>query len=390
MNSEAHAPLGESQAFLASEAEYLKKRKFHGSPRAKKIQFLADQQLYENSEIDTSRAEIASLFPSVEAMAEAESELEVKISKITKDLHESLEQLGYKYEEKEWTMIYAPFESTLDYAVRVVGKTHGNFTDEIQKHIKIEKFNQQELHEWVEQGGYSFKEQKWIQEEANDFWKKKVMKWQNFECAHPMCKRKAHTADGFPLYHDEDGEANFSSWHFKQKRSKKEGFGFHSTPQRADYLNMGGYCEDCFKGEQPITRTFKISTRLNDRYEKYAKSKPNTTFTSFITNAFHQKLIEYEEEYYYKEYADFFLTILAMYNDKENDDDFAEKIIHFLKFYNPPMRVIMTDDEINSESSNEDIANFLRSMRDAEIKTLINNKRAGYGNYENNFEEFKE
>ena len=61
-----------------------------------------------------------------------------------------------------------------------------------------------------------------------------------------------------------------------------------------------------------------------------------------------------------------------------------------MKFYNPPMRVIMTDDEINSESSNEDIANFLRSMRDAEIKTLINNKRAGYGNYENNFEEFKE
>lgn len=391
MNSETHAPLEESQAFLASEAEYLKKRKFFEAPRANKIKFLAEQQQPKNSEIDTLRVKIASLISDAKAHAEAKSELEVKISKITKDLHESLEELGYKYEEKEWTMVYAPFESSWHYAVVVIGRTHGNFTDQISEYIEQENFNQQQLHEWVEQCGHSFKEQKWIQEEASDFWKKEVMKRQDFECAGLNCKRISHNLqEGFFLYLDEDASPKFSPWKFKQKKSKKGGHGFHSSKQIADYRNMEGYCEDCYKDEQLITRTFRISTRLNDRYEKFAKSKPNATFTSFITKAFHKELSNYEEEYYYKEHADFFLTILAMYNDKENDDDFAEKIIHFFKFYNPPMREIWTDDEINSYSSNEDTANWLRKKRNEDIKTLINNKRAGYGNYENNFEEFTE
>jgi len=389
MNSETHAPLEESRAFLASEAEYLKKRKFFESPRAKKIQFLAEQQRYENSKIDTLRAGIASLFSDAKARAEAKSELEVKISKITKDLHESLEQLGYKYEEKEWTMVYAPFESSRNYAVRY-GRKHDNFTDQIPKFIEQEHFNQQRLHEWVEQEGHSFKEQKWIQEEASDFWKKIVIKRQNFVCDGRRCEMKAHNQrEGFLLYLDEDGTPIFSPWYFKQKKSKKEGFGFHTTKQHANYGNLAGYCEDCYKDEQLITKTFKIRAGLNNRYLKFAESN-HISFTSFATKALNEKINNSETLYYYKEYADFFLTILAMYNDRENDDDFAEKIIHFFKFYNPPMGEIKADDEIDSKSSNDDTAKFLKQIRDENIQALINNKRAGYGNYENNFEEFKE
>ena len=118
MNRKAHASLEESRQFVFSQAVYLKKRRFHNSPRANKMRHLANNLRQQDLEIHQSKADIAALFPDAKAQDEAKQELEAKILMTTKYFHESLEKLGYKYEEKEWTMVYAASDLSQSFVKR--------------------------------------------------------------------------------------------------------------------------------------------------------------------------------------------------------------------------------------------------------------------------------
>ena len=101
MNRKIYASLEESRQFVISQARYLSTPRFHNNYRAIKIQNLAHNLRQQDSEIGRLKADIAALFPDAKAQDDAKQELEAKILMRVKDLHESLEQLGYRYEEKE-------------------------------------------------------------------------------------------------------------------------------------------------------------------------------------------------------------------------------------------------------------------------------------------------
>ena len=394
MNRKAHASLEESRQFVFSQAVYLKKRRFHNSPRANKMRHLANNLRQQDLEIHQSKADIAALFPDAKAQDEAKQELEAKILMTTKYFHESLEKLGYKYEEKEWTMVYAASDLSQSFVKREKRKSSKeeemkNFNDKMSE--RMEDLSQERLHEYIEESGYSFKEGKWIEEEANDFWKNLVLTEQEQECFGKNCNRKGvNLRDGFLIRLDNDGSPEFEPWCFRQIKPKKEGYGFHSYPNVVDYKNMAGFCPSCNEGEKSRVRPVRIKNADYDRYLKYAK--PRTyTFTSLVIEAMNEKLEDIKHENDYKEKSESFLHLLTMYNDKKNNEDFAEKIIHFFKFYTPPRpEVWKSDDEIDSEFSDESTREWFKDWRDQHFRNQVNKEQAGYGNYENNFEEFKE
>lgn len=382
MNRKAYAPLEESRQFVISQAKYLSAPRFHNNFRAIKIKNLAYNLRQQDSEIDNSKADIAALFPDAKAQDEAEQELEAKILMIVKDLHESLEQLGYRYEEKEWTMVYAASDLSQSFVEREKRKHTVEievFNNKMSE--RIESLSQKRLHEYIEEYGYSFQEGNWIAEVVTEDWKNTILERQKFRCAGERCNRQGLSLkQGFP--------PPTSLWHFKQvNRNKNKGFGFHSRKQSLDYKNVAGYCEDCFDGEKTRVGTIRFQQSDFDRYHSL-KDSTTTDFSSFVRKAVRRELYGLGEERFYEEYANFFIDILRMYNTKENNEDFTDKINDFFKFYTPPCYEEEMESNLNHPNSRT--ADFLKMVHQEHIDYLRSTKQAGYGRYEDNFEEFKE
>jgi len=382
MNRKTYAPLEESRQFVISQARYLSTPRFRNNHRAIKIKNLAHNLRQQDSEIGRLKADIAALFPDAKAQDEAKQELEAKILMRVKDLHESLEQLGYKYEEKEWTMVYA----TSDLSRSFVEREKRKHTVEIEvfnnkMSERMESLSQQRLHEYIEEYGYSFQEGKWIAEVLIEDWKKEILNRQKFRCAGKRCNRQGLSLiEGFP--------PPTSKWHFKQvNANKNKGYGFHSKQQRLDYLNVAGYCEDCIEGEKTKLGTIRFQQSDFDRYHSL-KDSTTTDFSSFVRKAVRRELYDMAEVRFYEEYANFFIDILRMYNTKENNEDFTDKINDFFKFYTPPYEFEEID--ARSDYPNSRIADFLKGAHKEHIDYLRSTNEAGYGRYEDNFEEFKE
>ena len=382
MNRKTYASLEESRQFVISQARYLSTPRFHNNYRAIKIQNLAHNLRQQDSEIGRLKADIAALFPDAKAQDDAKQELEAKILMRVKDLHESLEQLGYRYEEKEWTMVYAASDLSQSFVEREKRKHTVEievFNNKMSE--RMESLSQQRLHEYIEEYGYSFQEGNWIAEVVTEDWKNMILDRQEFRCAGERCNRQGLSLkQGFP--------PPTSNWHFKQvNTNKNKGYGFHSRKQRLDYKNVAGYCEDCIEGEKTRVGTIRFQQSDFDRYHSL-KDSTTTDFSSFVRKAVRISLYELGEERFYEEYANFFIDILRMYNTRENNEDFTDKINDFFKFYTPPCEEEEIDARLNHPNSRT--ADFLKRAHKDHIDYLRSTKQAGYGRYEDNFEEFKE
>jgi len=388
-NSNGYVPYEESRTFLVSEARKMRKFSRHNT-RAEHIKQLVKQLEHHEEEIEILKANTAALYPDSHAQNEAEKKIEVKVSKIAKDLHESLEQLGYYNEEGKWLMLYAPLEESQTFVKTEVRKK-GVSSNDIVDHTA--DFDEEKIHEFLEKSGYSFTEGKWIQVGIHHGGHLEVMTRQKFQCYN--CNRPG-VEEGFP-------PPNQSDWKFDQIEPGK---GYHSYKQCMDYGNTAGYCKDCIQDRNASqTLTIRVKDADKKKYTKWMEEKKweKNTRGTYNFNSFTKKALdsliygdyvfpheEYQKLNEYEDYAHSFKKILNMYNEKKNDWDFAEKITHFFQFYIPLVGPIESDEDIDSRIADEGLRKFVKGVRDEEMRKVIKDKGAGYRNYETYFDEYEE
>ena len=197
--------------------------------------------------------------------------------------------------------------------------------------------------------------------------------------------------------------------YFRLIKPKVHGGGFHKISQLKDYGNVAAYCWHCLEKETasvPVAVRFK-KAELEEYYRwmegkpRYANKQgkpPNFSrmvkdSLNFITDqeyfndligGLKKELEDYENE------AKSFLEILKLYNAREDDISFAKEVVRFFQYYRPPYPEITTNEDIDNRTSDPSTREFLKSLRDENLKRIIDQKEAGYLYYQTNSELFKE
>jgi len=196
---------------------------------------------------------------------------------------------------------------------------------------------------------------------------------------------------------------------FKQIKPKTKGHGWHKVQQFNDFGNVAAYCEKCFQKERasvvkPIrfkktkVEQYNLWMEGEPRYARKERGSPNFSkmvqdAVEFFTdqdyfkeekNHLHIQLEEYRNQ------AESFLEILALYNTRKDDISFAKQVVDFFGYYTPPVRSLETNEQIDNHTSDRDLRNFLKSVRDEEMKLILERKEAGHRHYEANSDEYRE
>lgn len=198
----------------------------------------------------------------------------------------------------------------------------------------------------------------------------------------------------------------------RQIKPRNEGGGYHNHKQLVDYGNLGFYCDVCYREETvSVAKNFRIKQVKLEQYKKWMDGNPRFTttdsngrtkynFSKFVKTAL-EKLTD--EEWFemlaadnqvkldaYESEAESFLEILKMYNDRVDDLDFINKVVHLFQHYTPPVRTLSTDEQIDASTDDPKLRTFLKEVRNAEIRYISERKQAGYLHYETNSRLFKE
>jgi|GEM_PF-6597641 hypothetical protein len=224
-----------------------------------------------------------------------------------------------------------------------------------------------------------------------------IMKRQNWKC----CKCSIPFAP-----------PNALDRHLRQIKTRTSGNGYHIHKQNEDYLNLGFYCDACFQGETvSVVKHVRIKQVKLKKYNEWMDGNPGFTmtdrngktknnFSAFVKVALEnltdeewfeaERAENWEKLETYRSQAESFLDILTMYNDREDELDFINKVVHFFQHYTPPVRVLNTDEQIDASTNDLKLRTFLKEVRNAEIRYISEQKEAGYLHYETNSELFKE
>ena len=201
-------------------------------------------------------------------------------------------------------------------------------------------------------------------------------------------------------------------FHLRQIKTRTGGGGYHIHKQRVDYGNLGFYCDVCFQGETvSVVKHVRIKQVKLEKYNEWMDGNPRFTrtdrngktknnFSAFVKAALEnltdeewfeaERAENWEKLETYRSQAESFLDILTMYNDREDELDFINKVVHFFQHYTPPVRVLNTDEQIDASTNDLKLRTFLKEVRNAEIRYISEQKEAGYLHYETNSELFKE
>ena len=201
-------------------------------------------------------------------------------------------------------------------------------------------------------------------------------------------------------------------FHLRQIKTRTGGGGYHIHKQRVDYGNLGFYCDVCFQGETvSVVKHVRIKQVKLEKYNEWMDGNPRFTrtdrngktknnFSAFVKVALEnltdeewfeaERAENWEKLETYRSQAESFLDILTMYNDREDELDFINKVVHFFQHYTPPVRVLDTDEQIDAHTEDPVLRTYLKAYRNAEIKLISETKAAGYLHYETNSELFKE
>jgi len=198
----------------------------------------------------------------------------------------------------------------------------------------------------------------------------------------------------------------------REIKPRAAGHGYHTHKQLNDYGNLGFYCVACDRDESvSVVKHVRIKQVDLEIYEKWMDGNPRFTrtdrngktknnFSAFVKVALEnltdeewfeaERAENWEKLKTYRSQAESFLDILTMYNDREDELDFINKVVHFFQHYTPPVRVLDTDEQIDAHTEDPVLRTYLKAYRNAEIKLISETKAAGYLHYETNSELFKE
>lgn len=218
--------------------------------------------------------------------------------------------------------------------------------------------------------------------------KEKILSRQGWKCYH--CRVHFH----------HPGELSVKG-KFRQIKSRREGHGYHKKEELEDYKNLAFYCMKCYAGEVASkVKSLRFKRVKLEQYEKILQENPRykKNFTMFVNEALdwfvsqdylHESKEEDRAHILANEHlAENFDQLLKMYNERENDLEFANEVVRYFDYYTPRDRSPSFEEKTSGWSDEE--RRFLKRVADREMKRIIEKKGAGYKYYMENPQDFRE